>query len=203
MPYLSLSCRICFPGEAKVQLESGETKSMNDLCINDMVLTVKNNELCYDRVYSFLHREVNRIGQYLQIHHDSNSFITMSAEHLIHRENDIVPARLVVPGDKIYMVSQDGMKLVTVTRIVETESQGVYSPLTFSGSIVVDNVLASCYAEYKKANSHKHAHAAMKPLRWKANMSKSTSKQLAPPEGLNPYCIMLGKLVYPAYKLVV
>ena len=39
---------------------------------------------------------------------------------------------------------------------------GLYAPLTAEGHIVVDGVLASCYANF----DHDIAHIAMKPMQW-------------------------------------
>ena len=40
--------------------------------------------------------------------------------------------------------------------------QGAYIPLTMEGNIVVDGVLASCYA----STDHDVSHLAMTPMRW-------------------------------------
>ena len=45
---------------------------------------------------------------------------------------------------------------------------GVYAPLTEEGNIVVDGILASCYAVV----DHDIAQAAMKPIRWYADIMK-------------------------------
>ena len=48
---------------------------------------------------------------------------------------------------------------------------GAYVPLTKEGNIVVNGVLASCYAYF----NHDVAHTAMAPLRWFPGMMEWTS----------------------------
>lgn len=86
------------------------------------------------------------------------------------------------------------------SRVVKTKIMskiGVYAPLTKSGTIIVDDALASCYALVK---SHSLAHTAMAPLRWMAAWSSSKK----PSEGVHWYAsalYTLGDLVLPtSYK---
>ena len=54
-------------------------------------------------------------------------------------------------------------RLSVVTFVEERRSAGLYAPLTQHGSIVVDGVLASCYAA---VDSHELSHWALAPLRF-------------------------------------
>ena len=49
---------------------------------------------------------------------------------------------------------------------------GAFTPLTVDGNIIVDGVLASCYA----FTNHDLAHIAMTPLRWFAEVIKWINK---------------------------
>ena len=45
-------------------------------------------------------------------------------------------------------------------------SLGAYDPLTSDGNIIVDGILASCYASF----DHDLAHISMKPMQWSPNI---------------------------------
>lgn len=84
---------------------------------------------------------------------------------------------------------------VVKTRLVS--KRGVFAPLTKSGTIIVDNALASCYA---LVNSHLLAHTAMAPLRWISGWSSEETV----PRGVHWYANALyniGNFVLPSsYK---
>jgi len=48
-----------------------------------------------------------------------------------------------------------GGQIENVARLDESVEKGVYAPLTVEGTVIVNNMVASCYANY---NSHQVAH---------------------------------------------
>ena len=80
-----------------------------------------------------------------------------------------------------------------VNSIDTVRKQGVYAPMTQCGTIVVDNVLASCYASYP---SHTIAHAIMAPLRIYYNITKCHCRGVLTTKGVNSYAAFLYKLIY-------
>lgn len=79
-------------------------------------------------------------------------------------------ASMVKIGDKLLVRDKDDKLIasvvVDVKLILET---GVYAPLTTAGTIIVDDVLASCYAV---VNSHDIAHWSLLPIRMVTNLDK-------------------------------
>ena len=69
-------------------------------------------------------------------------------------------------------VSVSGVTVVTVASVSVVKRRGVYAPLTRAGNIVVDNVLASCYAVI---DSQTIAHVAFAPVRWYHGVSAMLS----------------------------
>ena len=64
---------------------------------------------------------------------------------------------------------------------------GAHAPLTSEGNIVVDRVLASCYA----STDHNLVHIATKPLQWFPEMMKSI---LGEEDGFSTFCRTAEKL---------
>ena len=73
-------------------------------------------------------------------------------------------------GDLILVY--DGTKDIKPSVVVDVEVmylEGIYSPLTTQGNIVVDDVLASCYADF---DNHALQHFAWAPFRWWQKISE-------------------------------
>ncbi len=208
--FFSIGLRLCFPGDATVMLEDGSKKGMSAVRLGERVLVAKEDgTFGFDTVYGFLHRETNRRASYRQIHlgGDSPTVITLSENHMIHRVTsqggiEIVPAGEVTINDSLIAVQYDSVSSAVmnspapVMAIQNVEKEGIYAPLTFSGTIVVDNTLASCYAEFENMKSHNVAHAALKPLRLRAKMRRNLHHH-NPREGWSRYCMVLGAVSYP------
>lgn len=79
-------------------------------------------------------------------------------------------------------------KLSTVTHVEVRRSSGVYAPLTQHGSIVVNGVLASCYAA---VNKHHLAHWVLAPLRFFYSLMGPSEPQTG---GLHWYPWLLQRL---------
>lgn len=148
--------------------------------------------LVYSSVLSFLDRQPNATSVFYTIGTNAGHRITLTAAHLIYvtdcawsgthgepyldsvqggrssrdRGLRIVFASEVRPGQ---CVLTSGGKLGSpatfspVTFVHVRRSTGLYAPLTEHGSIVVNGVLASCYAV---VDSHHLAHWALAPLRF-------------------------------------
>lgn len=94
----------------------------------------------------------------------------------------------VRPGQCIITQQGKVATLSVVTFVKEQTSVGLYAPLTQHGSIVVNNVLASCYAA---VNSHYLAHWALAPLRLFYSLMGPSEPQT---DGLHWYPWLLQKL---------
>lgn len=75
-----------------------------------------------------------------------------------------------------------------VTSVQERRSTGLYAPLTQHGSLVVNGVLASCYAA---VDSHRLAHWALAPLRFSYSLTGPSESQT---DGLHWYPWLLHRL---------
>ena len=78
---------------------------------------------------------------------------------------EIVFAADIQEGDSVFVfdaTNKMGLLPAKVTKVEARNFSGLYAPLTADGNLVVDNVLASCYAV---TDSHTLAHLAFVPLR--------------------------------------
>lgn len=192
----------CFPGDTLVTLEGGATKLMRNLRPGDRVLTAADGggPLVYSPVLSFLDRQPNATKTFYVIGTRAGLNITLTAAHLIFvtdcpslagetRKDSArtVFASEVRPGQCV-LTPQGEAALSAVTFVMQRSSSGLYAPLTHSGSIVVNGVLASCYAAL---DSHRLAHWVLAPLRFFYSLMGPSEAQS---DGLHWYPRLLQRL---------
>lgn len=107
-----------------------------------------------------------------KICHDSGN-LTLSKEHLVFtvreesRRARAIPARDVRPGTLLLTSTEEESPVFSlVHNVYSTSMKGYYGPLTSTGTILVDNVVASCYTHdgnYKLP--HWTLNLVMAPLR--------------------------------------
>jgi len=177
---------------------------MKDLRVGDQVLTVsKKGKPVYDVVCGFLHREEDTVAMFLNIGLRNGGSLKLTPLHMLYTSAfKVVPAYKLSVGDEVFVASENGIEIQKISAITKSESTGIYAPLTYRGNIVVDGVLASCYAEHDSMNSQKTAHLVLAPLRLKARVLGVNKKENTK-NGVNSYCEFLADSVYPTYKKVV
>ena len=73
-------------------------------------------------------------------------------------------AKHIQNGMNIYIMNDEGTLVSdTVSNVTDIIKQGYMAPLTEEGTLIVNNIAASCYATI---NSHHIAHAVLAPMRW-------------------------------------
>jgi Hint module len=139
---------LCFSDSGRVHVESKGWVTMAALQIGDRVLVNGNK---YEPVYSFGHRDAGGYGEYLEIHSNSTSDdpLHISRNHMILLGGERwVPASAVRVGDSLSLSSGKG---VVVTKIRNVTQQGMYAPFTASGSIVVNDIVASTFIAFQES----------------------------------------------------
>ncbi|XP_023933828.2 tiggy-winkle hedgehog protein [Bicyclus anynana] len=191
----------CFPSGSVVHTEEGP-RDIATLKKGDRVLGADDDgKMVYSEVLTFIDREPNATRQFVEVTAENGVSITTTPSHLLllaaadgWRESF---ATNIEAGDVLLTRGQGSV--MRPSRVVKTRlvsKRGVYAPLTRTGTIIVDDALASCYALVR---SHALAHAAMAPLRWMAGW---TSNEVS--RGVHWYANALynvGDYVLPAsYK---
>jgi len=160
---------VCFPGNVMVQklIDDKTTKiiRMEELKFGDVVRVAEDE---YSRVYSFGHYQRDGKIPYLQVHHQLSQQkqampppLELSEEHMVYvirqneKEGSFVPARSILTGDTLLWASsshssvkkneQDQYYMTKVRKINYVWRKGAYAPFTESGTILVNDILASNY----------------------------------------------------------
>lgn len=196
----------CFPASASVYLSDGSTKHVEDLKEGDKVLAADElGNIVYSDFIAFLDRDVNMHRTFVVLEtSERNVTLRLTAAHLVFvRDNSAALgmaakfASRVKPGQEVFVWEGQGrLRSARVERVYTVEDRGSYAPLTSHGTIVVDGVLASCYAAVEE---HRWVHWAFAPLRlshaltatswwrWSVPDSIATSQQ----DGIHWYPKML------------
>jgi hypothetical protein len=157
----------CFPGDAQVQVHGMGLTPIANLRLGDRVLV---SPSVYEPVLGFLHVLGAKPGvrsSFMTIRHELGEF-RASANHIIfvvrgESVTDKVAAKLEV-GDRL---SAARSSTIVGLRWESAES-GMYAPLTATGTIIVDGVLASTYgsSSISLPVPHSAAHVLFLPVRY-------------------------------------
>jgi Hint module len=152
----------CFSGETVVHRLDGSTLPMKELRIGDHVLTgTSQDDLRYQPVYAFAHRDSNIPTKFLQIVTETVDQkeglpLEMTDDHLVYLNGTAkpIPAKNVQVGDVLQGVSARKSQWHgehIVTQIHPITRSGLYAPLTRDGTIVVGNgIVASNYVVFQQ-----------------------------------------------------
>ena len=170
---------LCFHGSNRVSLENGEIKLMSELKTGDSVLAMnEDGSKVFSPVILHVQQFPDWIAEFLVIRTEMGYNLTITPNHLIYtrRGNEYnlhlseissfraVFASKVRKGD--YVLVHVGNTGITKDRVVDVAAvslAGIYAPVTEQGNIIVESILASCYADFE---NHKLVHLAFAPLRW-------------------------------------
>ena len=154
---------------------SGERKPISEVKIGELLLAMNpdDGQLFFSPVLLFLDKDPKRKRQFYKIRTESGKSLTLTPTHLIFASSsnnqDEFTAKYasdVREGDFV-LVSEAVKGEATPEAVVSIEvaiEAGAFAPLTSAGNLVVDGVVASCYAV---VDSQSVAHAAFAPWRWR------------------------------------
>ncbi|KAK5620077.1 hypothetical protein CRENBAI_002364 [Crenichthys baileyi] len=204
----------CFPGNASVTLESGAQKSICDLQPGERVLASSGShgDLVFSEVLTFLDRDPTTLRLFVTLQIEAGVQISLTAAHLIFAsQNNCSEGTAPAPGilrtmyasdarpGQCVLVSDGGPgRLSRISRVSMKVTRGAFAPLTRQGTIVVDGVMASCYAV---VDQQWLAHWAFAPLRLMYSWTGSTGGHS---DGMHWYSWVLhwlGRMVLDSGRL--
>lgn len=183
----------CFDSSSQVMTPSGPV-SIQDIRVGDQILSLDSEgKPVFSPVLMFLDRDPDSTRSYFTITTSSGKTITLTGSHLIYVLDDydvndfngslsrkrvqfarqVIPKQFVVVTDDVNSVTDDNPKTISIEEVISVtvESKiGAFAPLTKEGNLVVNNVLASCYANI---NDQWLAHLSFLPVRIYSNVVES------------------------------
>ena len=129
--------------------------SIEELQLGDKVQTIQNGNILMTNFLGWIHKEEHHTELFLKLKTESAQ-ITLSEKHVIFykpkgRKEDTMTttfADSVEEGDLLEVILDGKVHWERVVSIDFETRKGTYAPLTTAGTILVDNVLASCYADF-------------------------------------------------------
>jgi len=208
--FASLLVPVCFSEKATVQALGKGVIPMTELVVGDKVLTGKEQDR-YEPVYGFGHINPDKPAEFLRIFTSNNAAapLEMTGNHMLFVRGKEHPVRSdsIKVGDNL---RADHGTFTSVTKIQTVTRKGVYAPLTPSGSIVVNGIVASSYVsmqdhavEYAEfSNGAKipfltqemGCHMSMSPMRMLCMGVSSSFCEVHDEEGLMPW-VRLGHML--------
>ena len=149
----------CFPGSATVLDASGRTKLMRDVSVGDRLQVIRpDGSLGYEDVYLLTHKDSTQASRYLRITLASGRELTLSPRHFVPMAQDperpdwqarvVKGADEIKVGDVLWFHDGAGMQPARVAGVASEIELGAFNPLTLSGTIVVDGVVASAHSDW-------------------------------------------------------
>ncbi|XP_013418790.1 uncharacterized protein LOC106179620 [Lingula anatina] len=147
----------CFGGSSTVRLSNGSVTPMAKLSPGDKVLCVRDDgSVGFEEIFCFGHADSNCQTIYVHLETSTGQHLLLSYGHYIHASSNstsfpfsLKAARDIRVGDGVF-VYHPATNAIFMDEIVATGSKkvtGAFCPHTLSGTIIVNDILASCYTD--------------------------------------------------------
>jgi len=151
-----IQSKACFPGNALVKLENGQTISLTELKIGDKIQTGANR---VSEVYLFTHALPLAETPFIELTTANGHTIVLSAGHYLYVNGTLAKAEAVKLND-ILRTEQGESNVTLIEYVRET---GLYNPHTLDGDIMINGVCTSTYTDALRPDL---AHSILGPVRY-------------------------------------
>jgi hedgehog protein len=169
-----------------VQTSNGSLLRLDELRVGERILAfdTTTGSFTYSEVILFLDRDPQQRREFLRLRTASGRTLTVTPSHLLvvvrntsdtYRVQAVFADRVRV-GDRVLIHNRLEPEIDTVISTEAILRRGVYAPLTREGTVVVDSIVASCYAV---VDSQSIAHWSYAPFRLYASFLRLFSKSVS------------------------
>lgn len=147
---------MCFAESTLIETQDRGTIKISELRKGDYVKTYDEStqKWTYSKFVTYIHADKNVLGHYISVKTSANRILHVSAKHFVAKSSqtdgsiEYVFAKNLKLGDRLIGQSEGkgGFELEEIVELGESYEYGAYAPLTESGTLAVNSLLASCYA---------------------------------------------------------
>ncbi|XP_071847586.1 uncharacterized protein [Apostichopus japonicus] len=155
----------CFAGSTEVKIKERDIDKISNVRVDDEILVFdEKSNLFYDKVYLISHAREDENMTFVRLQTSSGKDLRISPGHLlpVGSLGSNVAAKDVSLGNVIFTLQDGVMMPDKVTSVTYELGRGAYCPMTMHGTIVVNDVAASCYTTFFPSPL---AHALLSPIR--------------------------------------
>lgn len=186
----------CFTANSTVQTSTEERRKLSELQLGEKVLSMDpDGNAVYSEVIMFMDRDAKQSREFVRLDTDGGASLTATPGHLLlvwkyaEKVQRYMFAEKVEEGDFLLVNVNGTLVPRKVVRVAAELHKGVYAPLTREGTIVVNEVTASCYA---MVDSQRIAHYSFMPARWVNSVtswfkSEETERETSRQTGIHWY----------------
>ena len=148
----------CFPANATIRLENGSVATMDQLKVGDRVQVVyADGSIGYDDIYLMTHNDPAWSATYVKVELASGQSLTLSPRHFVPvseagsawGEHVLKGANELAVGSVVWHRDAQGViQSSKVTHVDWVVANGAFNPMTASGTVVVDGIVASAHSDW-------------------------------------------------------
>uniref|UniRef100_A0A914YXI7 Uncharacterized protein n=1 Tax=Panagrolaimus superbus TaxID=310955 RepID=A0A914YXI7_9BILA len=136
----------CFSGDTMVKLFDNKEIRLDELSVDDWVLSAGDNRIGFSTIVSWLHKMPTEVATFLKFTLENGIDIANMTTYQFLYEK--IQAEKVQLSDCLLSMNDDTKFVPTrVYKIEKIQEMGIYAPLTDNGNIIVNSIFASCYSE--------------------------------------------------------
>ncbi|CAF1319304.1 unnamed protein product [Rotaria sordida] len=167
----------CFSSDSSVMLINGEQNQIDYLQTGDKIFAVDHMKIVPIEMIFMLDKQRSKQAKFYTFITDSGHKISLTGLHLIptissNNKMNYIAARQVQLSDQLYVHMNGHIESSSIRNITIEIKKGYFVPLTLTGTILINDVLASCYAS---AKNHQWARTFMAPFRWYYKLARFVS----------------------------